>query len=34
VVVSSVRASPMHALIGAGLIAVGVPVFLLQRRIS
>src|SRR5690348_9307127 len=34
VVVSSVRASPMHALIGAGLIAVGVPVFLLQRRNS
>src|SRR5689334_7667513 len=34
VVVSSVRASPMHALIGAGLIAVGVPVYLLQRRNS
>jgi basic amino acid/polyamine antiporter, APA family len=32
VVASSVRASPMHALIGAGLIAVGVPVYLLQGR--
>jgi basic amino acid/polyamine antiporter, APA family len=32
VIVSSVRSGPRNALIGAGLIALGVPVFLLWRR--
>jgi APA family basic amino acid/polyamine antiporter len=32
VIVSSVRSGPRNALIGAGLIALGVPVFMLWRR--
>ncbi|HZS60777.1 MAG TPA: amino acid permease [Gemmatimonadaceae bacterium] len=32
VMVSSIRSGPRNALIGAGLIALGVPVFLLWRR--
>ena len=32
VVVSSVLANPEHAVVGAGLIAAGVPIFMLQHR--
>ncbi len=32
VVISSVASNPANALIGAGLIALGVPVFMWQRR--
>jgi basic amino acid/polyamine antiporter, APA family len=32
VIISSVRSGPQNALIGAGLIALGVPVFLIWRR--